>query len=285
MVPKGGPENMTRVEKTQSEESRTAGRSSTHAVQAVDRVLRMLQAFNADRRELGVNDFAQLLGVHKSTASRLASTLVGRGFLVQMASTRRFRLGPEVGRLGLLATGHRDLVALAREVMDRLAHSTRETVNLAVLEGASVINIAQADGPHIVGVGNWTGQRTQLHCTANGKVLLAFCDVPLASQRLEKVTPHTLTNPRELKKHLEEIRLRGWATNLSELEEGLHAVAVPVFDGAGRCLAALSISGPSYRMPPPRLPQLAAQAQSAAVEITALLDGSVIRLRQSSSGT
>jgi DNA-binding IclR family transcriptional regulator len=261
---------MTNIKKAQDEESRTGGRSSTLAVQAVDRVLRMLQAFNGDRRELGVNDFAQLLGVHKSTASRLASTLVGRGFLVQVAPTRRFQLGSEVGRLGLLATGHRDLVALAREVMDRLALSTRETVNLAVFEGDAVVNLAQADGPHIVGVGNWAGQRTQLHCTGNGKVLLAFCDVPLAPQRLEKVTPQTLTNPRELKKHPEEVRLRGWATNISEFEEGLHAVAVPVFDGAGRCLAALSISGPSYRMPPARLPRLAAQAQAVAAEITAL---------------
>jgi DNA-binding IclR family transcriptional regulator len=124
-----------------------------------------------------------------------------------------------------------------------------------------------------------------LHCTANGKVFLAFCDVPLLTQRLEKFTPHTLTNPRQLKKHLEEIRLRGWATNISELEEGLHGVAVPVFDGVGRCLAALSIGGPSYRMPPSRLPQLVAQAQATAAEITALLEGSVVRLHQASTGT
>jgi DNA-binding IclR family transcriptional regulator len=276
---------MTNVKKAPDEEGKTRGRSSALAVQAVDRVLRMLQAFDADHRELGVNDFAQLLGVHKSTASRLASTLVGRGFLDQAPQTRRFRLGSEVGRLGLLATGHRDLVALARDVMDRLAINTRETVNLAVLEGNAVVNIAQADGPHIVGVGNWTGQRTALHCTSNGKVLQAFCDVPLVPGGLEKFTPQTLTNPRELKKHLEEVRLRGWATNISELEEGLHAVAVPVFDGAGRCLAALSISGPSYRVPPARLPQLAAQAQQASAEISALLEGTVVRLRQSTTGT
>jgi DNA-binding IclR family transcriptional regulator len=276
---------MTSIDKAQKEESRTRERSSALAVQALDRALRMLRAFDVERRELGVNDFAQLLGVHKSTASRLASTLVGQGFLEQEAQTRRFRLGSEVGRLGMLATeALRDLVALARGVMDRLALTTRETVNLAVLKGNTVVNIAQSDGPHIVGIGNWVGQQTRLHCTANGKVFLAFCEVPLLPQRLEKFTPQTLTNPRELKEHLEEVRLRGWATNLSELEEGLHGVGVPVFDGAGRCLAALTIGGPSYRMPPARLPQLAAQAQAAAAEITALLEGSVVRSRQSSTG-
>ncbi|HEY7426346.1 MAG TPA: IclR family transcriptional regulator [Gemmataceae bacterium] len=265
-------------------EGGTTGRGSTLAVQAVDRVLQMLQAFDAEQQELGVNDFARLVGVHKSTASRLAATLVRRGFLVQEAKTKRFRLGPEVGRLGLLATGNRNLVTLARDVMDRLAVDTRETVNLAVLEGNDAVNIAQADGPHIVGVGNWTGQRTPLHCASNGKVFLAFCDLPIAPGRLRKITPRTLTNPRELRKELERIRLRGWASNLGELEEGLHAVAVPVFDGAGRCLAALSVSGPSYRMPLERLPQLAEQSQQAAAEIAELLEGNVSRSRASSSG-
>ena len=275
---------MSNNKKLPWKEDRTIGRGSASAVQAVDRVLRMLQAFTAEQRELGVNDFARLLGVHKSTASRLAATLVGRGFLEQDATTKRFQLGSEVGRLGLLATGNRNLVTLARDVMERLAIDTRETVNLAVLEGNDVVNIAQADGPHIVGVGNWIGQRTPLHCASNGKALMAFCDVPIAPEGLKKITPRTLTNPRELRKQLEKIRLLGWASNIGELEEGLHAIAVPVFDGDGRCLAALSVSGPSYRMTLERLPQLAEQAQQAAAEITELLEGNVSRSRASSNG-
>lgn len=249
----------------------------SHSIQAVDRVLRMLQAFDTGRREVGVGDFAQLLDVHKSTASRLAATLFRRGFLERVPNSKLLRLGPEVGRLGMLALGGRDLVTLARDVMDRVAADTGETVNLAVLDGYEVVNIAQADGPHIVGVGNWTGQRTPLHCTSNGKVLLTFCDVPLPVGRLKAVTPRTLTSEQELKKQLEEIRRAGWAANIGELEEGLHAVAVPVYDASGKCRAALSVAGPSYRVPQERLPVLAEQCRQAAAEISARLAGSLDR--------
>jgi DNA-binding IclR family transcriptional regulator len=236
-------------------------------IQTVDRGLQMLSAFGPERLEVGVSDFAALLGVHKSTASRLAATLAGRGFLERAPGGRAFRLGPEVGRLGLLQQGGRDLITLAREPMDRLAAETGETVNLAVLDGSSVVNIAQADGRHIVGVGNWAGRRTPLYCTANGKVLLAFAGAALADGPLVAVTPRTITSVAKLQAQLAKARRDGWATNVGELEEGLHAVAAPVFDEAGRCRAALSVSGPSYRLPAARLPEVARLCLHAAREI------------------
>src|SRR5262245_64917508 len=96
-------------------------------IQTVDRVLRMLSAFGPERLEVGVSDFAALLGVHKSTASRLAATLAGRGFLERAPGGRAFRLGPEVGRLGLLLQGGGIIVLLAREPMYSLAHEPSET--------------------------------------------------------------------------------------------------------------------------------------------------------------
>jgi DNA-binding IclR family transcriptional regulator len=237
-----------------------------------------------NRREQTVADFADLLGVHKSSASRLAATLVRRGFLRQNPRTRRFRLGPEVARLGLLAVGGQDLIALAREPMDRLAAQTRETVNLAVLEGLDVVNIAQSDGPHLVGVGNWIGLRTAAHCTSNGKALLAFLDVPLPAGPYAAKTERTIIRRSVLRQHLEEVRKVGWATNIGELEDGLNSVGVPVFDSAGRCVAALTVAGPAYRMPPERLPSLAEMARQTAAEITTALEGTVARSRTTSPG-
>jgi DNA-binding IclR family transcriptional regulator len=240
-------------------------------IQTVDRVLQMLLAFDDGRQELGVSDFALLLVVHKSTASRLAATLEKRGFLERVPGSKTFRLGPELGRLGLLAGGNRSLIELARLAMARLATETGETVNLAIRDGAEVVNIAQVEGPHIIGVGSWTGRRTRLHCTSNGKVLLAFTAAPLGDEPLEALTPHTITSKRKLRAQLDRARQDGWAFTMSELEEGLHAVAVPVFDSSGACVAALSVSGPAYRMPVARLPEIARHCQEAARAVSARL--------------
>jgi DNA-binding IclR family transcriptional regulator len=242
-----------------------------NGIQTVDRALQLLQAFDTPEQALGVTELAAALGVHKSTASRLAGTLAARGFLERPTGSDSFRLGPELARLGLLALEGRDLVDLARPAMQRLADEAGETVNLAVLEGGEAVNVAQEDGRHIVGVGSWAGRRTALHCTANGKALLAFSAIPDLPRSLEAFTPRTITKVGELEREIARVRRLGYATNVGELEEGLHAVAAPVLDPAGRCRAALSVSGPAYRMAEEVLPDLGELCRRAAVEIGSLL--------------
>src|SRR5581483_455028 len=165
-------------------------------IQFADRVLTILSAFRNEGQEYSVTELAAALGVHKSTASRLVTTLASKGFLERTPANRSLRLGPELGRLGLLAITGRSLMQAARRPMEMLAAETGETVNLAVLDGRDVVNIAQVDGPHIVGVGTWTGRRTKAHCAANGKVLLAFSGKDwrsLVEQPLEAFTDSTIT--------------------------------------------------------------------------------------------
>ncbi len=245
-------------------------------LQTVDRALRLLLLFEEVGQEYRVGELAAMLGVDKSIASRLAATLAKRGFLERAPESEAFRLGPEVGRLGMVALGSsHNLIGLARAPMERLAEETGETVNLAVLKDDKAVNVAQVDGPHLVGVGDWTGWKTEPHATANGKVLLAFAgsefeDLPLETP-LKTFTERTITNLRELRAELERVRSAGWGSTLGELEEGFNGVAVPVFDAAGRCLAALSVSGPLYRMPPQRLPEVAELCKKFAEEIGARL--------------
>src|ERR671921_394532 len=196
----------------------------------------------------------------------------GRKALGRAEGNEAFSPGPGSGRwvIPALAASH-NLVELARGPMERLAEKTTETVNLAVLEDHQVINIAQIDGPHLVGVGDWTGWKTEPHTVANGKVLLAFAeggieDLPLENP-LEAFTEQTITSVEDLRFKLERVRVEGWASTLGELEEGFNGVAVPVFDASGRCLAALSASGPVYRMTPERLPEVAGLCKEAAEEI------------------
>ncbi len=215
--------------------------------QSAERVLAVLTSFEDGREELGVTEMAALLRVHKSTASRLATALERAGFLARHG--KRYRLGVEVIRLGTLALRSFDIVGQMRAAMEKLSGQTGETINLAVPDGAGILNVAEIPSTYILSCsGGWTGRRTKPHAVANGKVLLAHGAIPMP-RLLERYTAQTITTLGALRKELADVRHRGYATAVGELEQELVAVATPVFDPAGACVAALSISGPAHRMP------------------------------------
>ena len=222
--------------------------------QSAERVLSLLASFEDGRPELSVSEIAASLGVHKSTASRLAATLERTGFLAR--SGRRYRLGVEVIRLGTLALRSTDIVATMQPAMEKLSQLTGETINLAVPAGPDILNVAEVPSTYILSCsGGWIGRRTKPHAVANGKVLLAFGAIPVPAS-LERYTEHTITTAEALQAELAAVRRDGYATAAAELEEGLTAVAAPVLRPGGSCVAALSISGPAYRMPPEKLDDL-----------------------------
>lgn len=217
---------------------------------------------------LGVTEVAQELGIHKSTASRLLSALEHRGFVRRHGD--RFVPGLELARLARAADPVTPLVERALPVLERLAAATGEAVTLGVARGGEVAYVAQRGGTHIVGVADWTHRTTPLHSTASGKVLLAFSGATLPA-RLERHTPRTIVEPGILRRELERTRLRGYAQIRDELEIGLSAVAAPVFDRTGVCVAALAVSGPSFRLAR-SLAALGGDCATAADAITASLD-------------
>jgi IclR family transcriptional regulator, acetate operon repressor len=222
--------------------------------QSAERALALLTSFDDTRIELGVTEMAKSIGVHKSTASRLAAALERAGLLSRHG--RRYRLGLEVIRLGTLALRSFDFIASMQPAMDKLSQQTGETVNLAVPDGADILNVAEVASTFILSCsGGWIGRRTRPHAAANGKVLMAYgaIGIPLT---LERYTDHTIVTHEALEAELAAVRRNGYATAVAELEDGLVAVAAPVFDGAGACLAALSVSGPASRMRPEALDQL-----------------------------
>jgi IclR family acetate operon transcriptional repressor len=222
--------------------------------QSAERVLALLTSFDDSRPEQGVTELAQTIGVHKSTASRLAAVLERAGLLARHG--RRYRLGLETIRLGTLALRSFDIVEAMRPAMDKLSQQTGETINLAVPDGTGILNVAEVPATFILGCSTgWTGRRTRPHAVANGKVLLAHGVIPVP-RHLERYTDQTITEPEELAAELARVRARGYATAVGELEDGLVAVAAPILDAAGRCVAALSVSGPAFRLTPDSLPEL-----------------------------
>jgi DNA-binding IclR family transcriptional regulator len=229
--------------------------------QSAERVLTLLKSFDDSRVELGVADIARALDVHKSTASRLAAALERTGFLTRAG--RRYRLGVEIIRLGTLALRSFDLVATMQPAMEKLSQRTGETVNLAVPDGEDVLNVAEVGSTYILSCsGGWIGRRTRPHAVANGKILLAYGALG-QPRALERYTPRTIISLDTLAGELAAVRRDGYAKAVAELEEGLVAVAAPVFDPAGTCVAALSISGPEYRMLPESLDSLGRLCASA----------------------
>jgi DNA-binding IclR family transcriptional regulator len=237
-------------------------------LETVDRALQMLQAFDRDTRELSVGELAAVLQVHHSNASRLAATLALRGFLERAPDSDRYRIGPELRRLGLLGFAGQDLLSEARAVMNRLAEEIHETVALSTLDGYEAVDIVEVPGPHVIGARPWLGRHFPLHATSDGKVFLAFAEPP-ERDVLRALTGNTITDPEILKREIDEVRRRGWAQARSEVEEGLCGVAAPVFDAAGHCVAALDISGPDYRMSPQVLLDLGETCRAAAADISA----------------
>lgn len=222
--------------------------------QSAERVLALLTSFDDSRTEQGVTELAQTIGVHKSTASRLAAVLERAGLLARHG--RRYRLGLETIRLGSLALRSFDLVAAMGPAMDKLSAQTGETINLAVPDGTGILNVAEVPSTFILSCSSgWIGRRTKPHAVANGKVLLAYAAIP-PPRRLERYTERTITDHQVLTAELAGVRESGYATAVGELEDGLVAVAAPVFDAEGSCVAALSVSGPAFRLRPETLAEV-----------------------------
>jgi DNA-binding IclR family transcriptional regulator len=238
--------------------------SETSGTQAIDRAGELLVRVVESVHPLAVGELAELSGLPKSTTSRLVSALERQG-LVQRAGG--LQPGPVLLRLAQRGVPGGTLVELAGEALRWLADASGETINLAVPSPAGVEHLAQRDSRHLIGVTSWVGRRVPLHAAANGKVFLAFGAAP-TPDRLDALTPHTITDSAALDEELERVRVRGYATTVDELELGLSALAAPVYGADAAAVAALSISAPTIRLPAERVEQLAPVLLEQATELS-----------------
>jgi len=272
--------NITRILRAMISEGAGNGQAAAPpaTVQSVDRAISVLEIL-ADRGEAGVTEIAVQLGVHKSTAFRLVSVLESRGLVDQHEERGKYRLGLGILRLAGATTARLDLIQQGRPVCEALARSTGETVNIAILSGHDALYLDQVVGTSALQLHNWVGQRIPLHCTSNGKALLAFrpesVQRELLVEPLTRFTARTITDVDTVLGELAQVRQLGYATATEELEQGLVAVASPVRDMRGGVVASLSASGPVFRLRPERIPELGAEVRAAADEVSRRLGHSV----------
>lgn len=223
-----------------------------YAVESVinaSRILLMLRS----AKELQVGHVADELGVARSTAHRLLTTLQSQGLLYQAAARRPYSPGPALVELGSRVVGVFDLRDRARARLEQLADETGETSHLLILRDTEVVFVDGVEGHHVIRAATRIGSRELAHASAAGKVLLAELPDEDVRRRypedeLSGGTTAALRKRSALLEELERVRSQGYAINNEESESGLCAVSVAVHDTAGNAIGAISVSGPSGRM-------------------------------------
>lgn len=214
---------------------------------------RLLKQFLSREESLGVSELARRLGLGKSNVHRLLTTLAAEGLVEQDPRTGGYRLGIVVFELGEAVKVHLDLHAAAGVVLVRLREETGESSQVGVLDGDEVVYVDRLESAYSLRLFTETGRRVPAHCTSSGKVLLAHLAEAererfLDRAALDRLTPHTITDPAALREELAAVRARGWAQSVDEREIGVASIAAPIRDVHGDVVAAISIGAPVARL-------------------------------------
>jgi len=197
--------------------------------------------------ELGTNELARRARLNPSTVSRLLATLSAAGYVDHVEDTGRYRLGVRLIQLGNIVLAGLDVREAARPHLEALVVETGETATLSVPGGRDAVTVDFVQSASSVQSVARLGRPSVAHATAAGKVLLAFGDVALPTGRLERFTPHTITDHRRLASAVERARAQGWAEAAGERERDLDAIAAPSFAADRRLAAILGLQGPEGR--------------------------------------
>jgi DNA-binding IclR family transcriptional regulator len=241
-------------------------------VESADRLLRLLEAFGPQERDVSLGELAERVSLPKSSVHRLLATLIAHGFVERDPGTRRYRLGLRLFELGSTVIHERGLHSAAHPVLEELSLSTGETCHLAVLSGLEAVYVYKVDGPSSIVMSSRVGGRAPCHATSIGKVLTAWAGEDLVRQlrkhQLRRCTRNTITTAKAFEEELAKVREQGYGLDLEELEEGLRCIAAPVRDQSGKVVAALGIAGPRWRFQDDQLKGLIAPVVKAARELS-----------------
>lgn len=228
-------------------ESSPEGRLSS-----VTAAIRMLKTFSEEEPEIGISTLAKKLKLAKSTAHRLATTLLAEGLLEQNTENGRYRLGIELFALGALVRRRLDVSRQALPFLHELREKTDETVHLAILDGTSIIYLFNLESNQAIRMRSYIGVRKPAFCTSEGLVLLAHSAPDVVGRVIKEGlmarTPKTNTSSAALLKVLEEVCVEGFSVDDEESEIGMRGIAAPVRDMNGNVIAAISVGGPVQRL-------------------------------------
>lgn len=245
---------------------------AAYSVRAVERVCDILSILGNASAPVGFTELASAAALPKPTAVRYLAVLEGRRFVHRDVESNRYTLGSAA--LGLRNGARERLLTAARPLLEQLRDDTGETVNLGVLDRASVTYLAIVESQRAVRLAAKPADRDLLHCTALGKALAArmpddWVRAAIADAGMPARTRRSLTTFEALRRELAAVRRNGFAVDDRENEDDGRCVAVAIPDPTVR--AAVSVSAPAARLPLTEVPAVAAKLHEVAGRIAARL--------------
>jgi IclR family acetate operon transcriptional repressor len=243
---------------------------------SAERSLRLLSILADQGRPMSLAELVEALGLPKATVHRMCTQLMECGFMARDLNERDFVVGASLRKLALDTLNHGSLRGLRHEVLAGLVAQVGETCNFTTLDGAGVLYLDRVEAPWPWRLTLDVGAHVPLHCTASGKLFLAFMpekkrETMLRTLDLQPVTEHSIATVQALRRECATIAQRGYSFDREEFVLGLVAIAIPVRDTKGEVRAALAVHAPAARMPLEQALQRLPALHVAAERMTALL--------------
>ena len=225
---------------------------NTGELNSVKNALKILKAFKINDHQKGVLDLADQLEISKSSVHRLLKTLESEGFVTKAKNNAKYELGMSLIELNSIYLKHLDIYDVTLESMMKLITLTGETSHLAILKNDVIVYINKLSNQQTVEVESHIGHSNYIHCTASGRVLLAFSNPAtinrIIEQPLMRFTPRTIVDANLLLKELQNTKEKGFAIVQGEYRDTMTSIAVPIKNIQGKVIAALNIVAPTKRL-------------------------------------
>ena len=224
-----------------------------YPIKVLNKSLSILETLLQHNSPMSMTEISEKLGLYPSTIHRILDTLKHWGYVEQGSNNQKYQLGLKLLELGMAKLHQIDLVKEAHPFLKELVNKCNETVHLGVLEEEEVLYLAKEESSQIIRMCSYVGKRAPVHCTALGKVLLAYLPEGekkkiLGKRELPRLTEKTITDKEELEKELNKVKKQGFALDREENEKDVRCIAAPIRNYQGKVIAAISISSPSFRI-------------------------------------
>ena len=224
-----------------------------YPIKVLNKTFSILEILLQHGSAMNMTEISKKLELYPSTIHRILDTLKHWGYVEQDPKSQKYRLGLKLLELGMAKLHQMDLAREATPYLKELVKQCNETAHLGILEEGEVMYLAKEESSQTIRMISYVGKRAPLHCTALGKILLAYMSEKerkkiLEDKGLPRLTENTITDKKELEKELSKVREQGFALDREENEKDVRCVAAPIRNYQGEVMAAISISSPIFRI-------------------------------------